>query len=247
MSIHWACAWASVIAAFASALPAATIPRPAPTTILPVLIKKPNFEARTECEVLKINLTADGKHARSVTYLDAHGVEVEQPGDMVLVCAYGLMNVRMMLLSKIGAPYDPVSGKGVVGRNYCYQTSAGARLCSKTSISTRSLVQARWARPSMTSMVTPSTIPNWISWAARASAAPWTNGRPISNRPTALGNAALGAPNGSRRRRRAIRMRWASAQNKSYPVRENYLDSDPTYTDRHGRPRYCGDVRFPRQ
>jgi len=29
---------------------------------------------------------------------------------------------------KIGAPYDPVSGKGTVGRNYCYQTSAGARL-----------------------------------------------------------------------------------------------------------------------
>ena len=51
-----------------------------------------------------------------------------QPGDMVLICAYALMNVRMMLLSKIGTQYDPVSGKGTVGRNYCYQTSAGARL-----------------------------------------------------------------------------------------------------------------------
>ena len=30
----------------------------AQTTILPVLIKKPNFEVRTECEVLKINLHA---------------------------------------------------------------------------------------------------------------------------------------------------------------------------------------------
>ena len=31
------------------------------TTILPVLMKKPNFEVRTECEVLKVNLTPDGK------------------------------------------------------------------------------------------------------------------------------------------------------------------------------------------
>ena len=35
----------------------------AQTTILPVLMKKPNFEARTECEVLKVNLTPDGKMA----------------------------------------------------------------------------------------------------------------------------------------------------------------------------------------
>ena len=52
----------------------------AQTTILPVLMTKPNFEARTECEVLKVNLTADRKAAKSVTYVDARGVEYEQPG-----------------------------------------------------------------------------------------------------------------------------------------------------------------------
>ncbi len=30
----------------------------AQTTILPVLVRKPNFEARTECEVLRVNLNA---------------------------------------------------------------------------------------------------------------------------------------------------------------------------------------------
>ena len=59
----------------------------AQTTVLPVLMKRPNFELRTECEVLKVNLTPDGKMARSVTYLDANGVEYEQPGDLVLICA----------------------------------------------------------------------------------------------------------------------------------------------------------------
>ena len=78
--------------------------------------------------MLKVNLTPTARRAKSVTYIDADGVEYEQPGDMVLLCGYGLMNVRMMLLSRIGTPYDPATGKGTVGRNYCYQTSAGARL-----------------------------------------------------------------------------------------------------------------------
>ncbi len=43
------------------------------TTILPVLMKKKNFEVRTECEVLKINLHPDGKTAKSVTYVDTRG------------------------------------------------------------------------------------------------------------------------------------------------------------------------------
>ena len=75
-------------------------------------MKKPNFEARTECEVMKINLRTDGKTAKSVTYMDASGNEYEQPGDIILLCGYGLMNVRMMLLSGIGKPYDPKSAEG---------------------------------------------------------------------------------------------------------------------------------------
>ena len=53
------------------------------------------------------------------------GEEFEQPADIVLLCAYAINNVHLMLLSGIGEPYDPVSGKGVVGKNYCYQTGAG--------------------------------------------------------------------------------------------------------------------------
>ena len=30
-------------------------------------------------------------------------------------------NVRLLLLSEIGVPYDPASGEGVVGKNYAYQ------------------------------------------------------------------------------------------------------------------------------
>ena len=95
------------------------------TCILPVLIRKPNFTVRTESEILKINLRPDGKSAKSVTYVDTSGVEYEQPADLIIMCGYGLMNVRMMLMSGIGKPYDPNTAEGVVGRNYCYQTGGG--------------------------------------------------------------------------------------------------------------------------
>ena len=40
------------------------------TTILPVLLRKSNFEARTECEVTRINLDSSRKRATGVTYVD---------------------------------------------------------------------------------------------------------------------------------------------------------------------------------
>src|SRR6202012_5180105 len=74
----------------------------------------------------KVNLTVDGKMATGVTYVDANGEEWEQPADLVLVCAYALFNVRLLLLSGIGKPYDPATNEGVVGRNYAYQTGSGS-------------------------------------------------------------------------------------------------------------------------
>src|ERR1700732_4133316 len=47
------------------------------TTILPVLLKKPNYELRTNCEVLRIDLDSTRKKATGVTYVDAAGQGVE--------------------------------------------------------------------------------------------------------------------------------------------------------------------------
>ena len=96
------------------------------TTILPVLVRKPNFEARTNCEVTRINLDRSGKRATGVTYVDTSGEEWEQPADLVLLCAFQLFNVQLLLLSGIGKPYDPQSGQGQIGRNYSHQTTSTA-------------------------------------------------------------------------------------------------------------------------
>src|SRR5579864_5414591 len=51
------------------------------TTILPALIRKPNFQARDNCEVTRINTDATGKRATGVTFVDTRGEEFEQPAD----------------------------------------------------------------------------------------------------------------------------------------------------------------------
>ncbi len=89
--------------------------------VFPALNRLPNFELRPLCNVLRVNTDSTGKKATGVTYIDARGNEVEQPASIVILGAYCFSNTRLLLLSGIGTPYDPRTGKGVVGRNYAYQ------------------------------------------------------------------------------------------------------------------------------
>ena len=98
------------------------------TTVLPYLMRKPNFLLRTESEVLRVELTPDKKRATGVTYVDSAGQEYFQPAEIVILAAYVLQNVRLLLLSGIGQPYDPQTGQGVVGKNYAYQTMSSVNV-----------------------------------------------------------------------------------------------------------------------
>ncbi|MDR3017261.1 MAG: GMC family oxidoreductase [Delftia acidovorans] len=92
--------------------------------ILPALRMEPRFELRTLCQATRIELAPDGRTATGVTYVDASGQEMFQPADIVAVCSFQFNNVRLMLLSGIGRPYDPIENAGVVGRNFAYQNMA---------------------------------------------------------------------------------------------------------------------------
>lgn len=89
--------------------------------VMPALERHPGFTLKANSEVLKVNLDSDGKKAVGVTYMDAEGREVEQPAELVVMAAFHFHNVRLMLLSGIGKPYDHQTGEGVVGRNFVYQ------------------------------------------------------------------------------------------------------------------------------
>src|SRR6202040_1252170 len=77
------------------------------TTILPFLVRKPNFSARDNSEVIKINVDKSGTRATGVTFVDSSGEEWEQPADLVILSAFALFNVQLLLHSKIGRAYDP--------------------------------------------------------------------------------------------------------------------------------------------
>ncbi|HWB86017.1 MAG TPA: GMC family oxidoreductase [Bryobacteraceae bacterium] len=92
-------------------------------TLLPVLRNKKTFDLRTESWVRRI-VHRNGK-AEGVQYMDGKGQEVMQPAHMVVLASFTPNNTRLLLLSKIGDPYDPVAGKGTLGRNFTHTVGGG--------------------------------------------------------------------------------------------------------------------------
>jgi gluconate 2-dehydrogenase alpha chain len=178
------------------------------TCVLPALVRQPTFEARTESEVTKVNLSADGKTATGVTYVDLNGQEWEQPADLVLVCAYALFNVRLLLLSGIGKPYDPAHDEGVVGRNYAYQTGSGSTAFFEDAKFNPFAAASASRRTIITATI--STMDRTASSAELPLLAPIRTAGPSS---TTRRRAARrhGAANGKRRCRRPISASPASA------------------------------------
>jgi len=94
--------------------------------IVPVLRTEPKFELRTRAFVTRLNYDKDAKRITRVLYTDMKtGEEYEQPASIVILSSFVFGNTQQFLLAGIGEPYDPRSGKGVVGKNYCYQFEAG--------------------------------------------------------------------------------------------------------------------------
>ena len=207
------------------------------TTILPVLMRKLNFEVRTKCEVMKINLRNDGKSAKSLTYVDESGKECEQPGDIIILCGYGLMNVRMLLLSGIGKPYDPKSVNGVVGRNYCYQTGGGGAQLIFDDKRFNPFVGAgalSMAAHDYNGDAFDHSDLDFVGGVTIGSGE--SNGRPINNRPTPPGTPRWGSKWKRATAETYGRVMGIGGSGSSYAIRGNYLDLDPTYTDKYGRP-----------
>ncbi|HYX01253.1 MAG TPA: GMC family oxidoreductase, partial [Reyranella sp.] len=94
--------------------------------VLPVLRAEPRFELRTRTFVTRLVYDKAAKRVTGVLYTDMRtGEEYEQPAGIVVLSSYVFGNTQQLLLAGIGEPYDPTTGKGVVGKNYGYQFEAG--------------------------------------------------------------------------------------------------------------------------
>ena len=207
-------------------------------TVIPIAMRNPNFEVRTHAWVTKVLKDPAAKRVTGVTYTNVlTGEEYEQPAGLVALCAYAINNVHLMLLSGIGQPYDPVTQKGVIGKNYCYQTGAGANL----------FFEGRHFNPFMStgglSIVADDYNVNldfdrgkhgFIGGFSLSGG--MTGGRPIGFRPLPTGTPAWG------RTWKAAAAKWyGSAMNigSSGSVmanRYNCYDLDPTYRNAFGQP-----------
>ena len=94
-------------------------------TLLPVIQKCKNVSIRTGAQVRRIvHDTVQNKgRVRGVTYIDATGQEIFQPAALFFLTSWTLNNTRLLLLSKVGEPYDPATNKGTVGRNLTHQVN----------------------------------------------------------------------------------------------------------------------------
>ena len=93
-------------------------------TIMPVLSSRNNFVLRNNCWVRKI-VHSNGR-AEGVMYMDENGEETFQPAEVVVLSAWTPNSVRLLLLSDIGEKYDPVTAKGTLGKNLTHQVTSGA-------------------------------------------------------------------------------------------------------------------------
>jgi gluconate 2-dehydrogenase alpha chain len=206
------------------------------TCVLPALLRFPNFTAQTESEVTKINLDSTGKRATGVTYVDTSGEEWEQPADIVLICAFSFFNVRLMLLSGIGTPYDPQSGQGVVGRNYAYQTMSSVNVILKDKILNPFI--ATGANGMMIDDYNGDNFDHGPLGFVGGGymGAGQTGARPIQTRPVPGGTPKWGARWKKATAETYQRAMGLSVHGSSYSYRDCWLDLDPTYKDRLGRP-----------
>ncbi len=92
-------------------------------TIMPALASRNNFSLRNNCWARKI-VHRNG-HAEGVVYMDENGEETMQPADLVVLAAWTPNSVRLLLLSEIGEPYNPVTSTGTLGKNLTHQVTSG--------------------------------------------------------------------------------------------------------------------------
>jgi len=95
-------------------------------TILPVLERRRGFELRTASWVRRI-LHRSGR-VQGVRYVDPKGGEVVQPATTVVLASWTLNNTRLLFLSGVGTPYDAATGRGTLGRNLTHQVRGGTRV-----------------------------------------------------------------------------------------------------------------------
>jgi len=146
-------------------------------------------------------------------------------------------NVSLLFHSGIGEPYDPVTGRGVVGKNYCYQLSRMGVTMFFEDREFNPFMGAPGSVMALDDVDGDNFDHSGLGFLGGARmACGHSDGRPISYRPVPPGTPRWGSA-----WKRATAKYYHHSVNigvsgSNYANRNNYLDLDPTYRDQLGRP-----------
>ncbi|HEV7267778.1 MAG TPA: GMC family oxidoreductase [Falsiroseomonas sp.] len=214
--------------------------------VFPALLGSENFELRTRCQVTRVEYDRATRRATGVTYIDGRGEEVFQPAGMVALCAFSIHNVRLLLLSGIGAPYDPRTGEGTVGKNYTYQTMSGVSVFKDESFNFNPYMGAGALGMAVNDYNGEAFDHTGLGFIGGAYIACYqTGGRPIERHPVPEETPRWGLAWKQAVARHYNSTLSLSVHGSSMPHRGNYLDLDPTYRDAFGVPLLRMTFDFP--
>lgn len=205
--------------------------------LYPWLEQQPRFELRRFCQVLAVDYDRSAARARGVRYLNLlTGEECFQPASVVVLAAFTLANTKLLLTGGIGRAYDPSTGEGVVGKNFCFQANSGIPL----------FFRDRWINPFLAAGSTGTIIDEFNDdnfdhtglgfFGGGYIGVNVTSGRPINSRRLPPGTPRWGTAWKQANADWYAHSCSIGAQGSCYPHRENYLDLDPDYTDSFGQP-----------
>jgi gluconate 2-dehydrogenase alpha chain len=204
-------------------------------TVIPTAKKTGNFELRTDSNVVEV--LHEGDRATGVRYVDVKtGEAFIQPADVVVLTSYVLNNTRLLLQSKLGKPYDPKTKEGVIGKNYCYQITAGA-----TGFFEDEKFNSYMGAGSLGATIDDYNGDNFdhkdLDFIHGGSLSITQTGqRPIENNPVPKDTPKWGKDFKEKSLHYFNRSLSVGAQGASMPHRNNYLSLDEDYKDAYGNP-----------
>jgi gluconate 2-dehydrogenase alpha chain len=204
-------------------------------TVLPVAHKTGRFKTIEYANVFAIK--NDGKNAQSVLYYDALGRVQEQPADVIVLGAFMFNNVRLLLQSKLGAPYDPATGNGVVGRNFCYQTGGGGASGWFEDEEFKRYMGAGALSAALDDFNADNFDHTGLGFLGGGSISMGQSGaRPIQALSVPPGTPAFGSAWKAAVQKYYRRVVSVGFQGESPAYKMHYCDLDPNYRDKYGNP-----------
>jgi gluconate 2-dehydrogenase alpha chain len=208
------------------------------TTILPVILQRSNLEVRANSYVTRILVDKSGKRATGVRYIDESGAEIEQPASLVILSAFQMHNVRLLLMSGIGKPYDPKTGAGVVGKNYAYQMITATLAFFDEEVQINPFIGAGAAGQRVIDEFSSDHFDHakhgFIGGSVLQTGG--TGGRPIAQLYLPPDVPRWGKQWKAAAKKHYLHTAVYETQGSVMSYRDRYLDLDPTYRDSHGLP-----------